>query len=95
MVVTLNNYFIAAYSILCEYIGCNMAETVSPKAKEKITVRDKFCDGSVFVLDSSIVECQRVKLVKVKVSPESGFLGFSDKCEMCLKVVGGNNYIFM
>ena len=28
-------------------------------------------------------------------SPESGFFGFSDKCEMCLKVVGGSNYIFM
>ena len=25
---------------------------------------------------------------------ESGFFGFSDKCEMCLKIVGGNNYIF-
>ena len=23
-----------------------------------------------------------------------GFFGFSDKREMCLKVVGGNNYIF-
>ena len=22
------------------------------------------------------------------------FFGFSDKCEMCLKVVGGNNYIY-
>ena len=22
------------------------------------------------------------------------FFGFSDKCEMCLKVLGGNNYIF-
>ena len=26
--------------------------------------------------------------------PGSGFFGFSDKCEMCLRVVGGNNYIF-
>ena len=26
--------------------------------------------------------------------PESGFFGFSNKCEMCLRVVGGNNYIF-
>ena len=26
--------------------------------------------------------------------PESGFFGFIDKCEMCLRVVGANNYIF-
>ena len=26
--------------------------------------------------------------------PESGFFGFSDKCKMCLKVVGGNSYSF-
>ena len=28
-------------------------------------------------------------------SAESGFFRFSDKCEMCLKVLGGNNYFFM
>ena len=28
------------------------------------------------------------------LSPESCFFGFSDKCEMCLRVVGRNNYIF-
>ena len=26
---------------------------------------------------------------------ESGVFGFNDKCEMCLKVVGENNYFFM
>ena len=25
---------------------------------------------------------------------DSGVFGFNDKCEMCLKVVGGNNNIF-
>ena len=29
-----------------------------------------------------------------KLSTESGFFGFSDKCEMCHRVVGENNYIF-
>ena len=32
--------------------------------------------------------------MKVLLSTESGFFGSSDKCEMCLKIVGGNNYIF-
>ena len=30
----------------------------------------------------------------VIIQPESAFFGFNDKCEMCLKVVGGNDYIF-
>ena len=31
---------------------------------------------------------------KVHISAESGFFGFSDKCETCLRVVGGNSFIF-
>ena len=29
-----------------------------------------------------------------KAYSQSGFFGFNDKCELCLRAVGGNNYIF-
>ena len=31
---------------------------------------------------------------KLYICAESGFFGFSDKCKTCLRVVGGNNFIF-
>ena len=44
-------------------------------------------------------ECGNVMLVAYEfllmlVICRVGFFGFSDKCEMCLRVVGANNYIF-
>ena len=38
--------------------------------------------------------CPTQYAVKGDVQSRFFFFGFSHKCEMCLKVVGGNNYIF-
>ena len=40
-----------------------------------------------------VITAANVEQFRYWLSSESVFL--SDKCEMCLKVVGGNNYIFM
>ena len=36
-------------------IGRNTAKIDGPEVKERITIRDKFCHGLVFVLDSAAV----------------------------------------
>ena len=46
-------------------IGRNTAKIVGPEAKERITIRDYFYHGSVFVLESAMVRVPARKAASI------------------------------